>query len=298
MRHVPVLLDTVVRMIDPKPDMFLIDGTLDGGGHAEACIERMLPRGTFLGVDLDKGLLMRTSERLETMIGPHKGTFRTIWKHGSYTDIPSFLEDDDLGKADVLLLDLGFSSEQLDASERGFSFQRNEPLDMRYDTERNDLTAAICVNQYDEKDLEHIFREYGEERFARRIAAHIALARKKQPILYADELARTIEEVLPRRGKIHPATRVFQALRIHVNGELDSVSSILASLDRVVRPGGKVIIISFHSLEDRLVKQAFRERARAGRATLITKKAVQAEDAERRENPRSRSAKLRVIQIL
>ncbi|MFH1188726.1 MAG: 16S rRNA (cytosine(1402)-N(4))-methyltransferase RsmH [bacterium] len=298
MKHVPVLLDTVLEIINPKPGMFCIDGTLDGGGHAEAIMERMFPSGIFLGVDLDGILLRETKERLEGLAVSYQKDFRAVWQQGSYTELPKILHKNNLSLADALLLDFGFSSEQMDMSGRGFSFQRDEVLDMRYDTHGNDLSAAFCINSYDEDTLEDIFRTYGEERFARKIAKHIIIARRKNPITTSGELARVVEEVVWRRGKIHPATKVFQALRIFVNKELENISEILRLLDSIVKKGGVIVIISFHSLEDRLVKHAFKQLVTEGKAIHITKKAIQAGIIERRGNPRSRSAKLRAIQIL
>jgi 16S rRNA (cytosine1402-N4)-methyltransferase len=297
MQHVPVLLNEVIEVLDPKPEMFLIDGTVSLGGHLDACIAKMLPKGTVLGVDLDGEILTETKARIQKTLDSNN-TFRAFFIQGNYADLPEILKRNELPKADALLLDLGFSSVHIDTFERGFSFQKDEFLDMRYDTEDDEMTAAMCINQTDAKMLATIFKEYGEERYAERIAKKIVEERRKEPITTTRALADLVCSVVPRRGKIHPATRVFQALRIYVNNELENVKKIVAELENVVAPGGRVAIISFHSLEDRLVKRAFMAMEKEGKAQRITKKPIQATRTEQLQNPRSRSAKLRGIQIL
>lgn len=298
MSHIPVLLDEVLRIVDPAPGRYIVDGTVDGGGHAEACIERMSPRGTFVGIDLDGVILTATKERIERRF-TSMPELKLLWQQGSYDRVTEYLERFGLGKADVFFLDLGFSSLQMDTEGRGFSFLKDAPLDMRYDVSSGP-SAADIVNSIAETELADILWKYGEERYSRRIAKRLVEARRKERITRTGELTALIEGLAPsgaRRGRIHPATRTFQALRIYVNGELEHVEAVMQALPRVVRPGGRAIVISFHSLEDRIVKNAFRDLVKEGGAAFITKKPIVPEREEIMQNPRSRSAKLRAIEI-
>jgi len=289
--HVPVLLQEVLEMLDPRPGDFIIDGTVDGGGHAAAILARIGPSGTFLGVDLDETMLADCKKR----IVPREGVALTV---GNYADLPEILDREGLGRADGLLLDLGFSSEQIAHSGRGFSFSeasRSEPLLMTYDDSRvpvRDMLATIS-----EKELANILSEFGGEHYANRIAKAIVLKRKgRGAITTSGELADTVRGAVPRgyeHGRIDPATRTFQALRIVANGELENLKQVLGSLENILKPGGRVAIISFHSLEDRIVKQSFRDMEKQSKMEVLTKKPISASREEIAANPRSRSAKLR-----
>lgn len=305
MSHVPVLLKESIELLDPEPGEFFIDGTVGCGGHAIEILKRVEPKGKLLGIDWDEKLLKSAELKIrETFEKNSRDLFekdsRIILVHGNYAELPEILEEYNLSKADGLILDLGFSSEQLEKSGRGFSFQKDEPLDMRYD-QREGMTAMDIVNKFSEKDLAEIFWKYGEEKFSRRIAEKILEERKKKLIKTAVELVEIIKKAVPRnydKGRIHPATRVFQALRICVNQELENLETLLKNIGKIVKNKGRVVIISFHSLEDRLVKNYFRELKKQGKAVILTKKPVTAGREEILDNPRSRSAKLRAIQII
>jgi len=226
---------------------------------------------------------------------PHSPSVQLV--HGNYADLPAILAERQMPKADALLLDLGFSSEQLGLS-RGFSFERDEPLLMTYDGSREPV--AVLLRKTPERELVGILRDYGEERYAVRIARAIAMREKQKPILTSRELAETISAAVPgnyERGRIHPATRTFQALRIYANGELENLRRVILELPKIVRAGGRAVIISFHSLEDRIVKTMFRDMAAQGALEIITKKPVAASEEEIAANPRSRSAKLRAARL-
>lgn len=292
--HIPVLLQEVITMLDPRPGDFIIDGTVDGGGHAEAILPHIAPTGRLLGLDWDGSMLADCKERLA---GANGATLIL----GNYADLPSIIKREKTGKANGLLLDLGFSSEQILRSGRGFSFSeasRNEPLLMTYDDERvpaRDLIAAIS-----EKELADMLTNLGGERYAAKIAREIVLHRRKAKIATSGDLADTVRAAVPKnyeRGRIDPATRTFQALRIAANGELENLEKVLGSLEEILMPGGRAVIISFHSLEDRIVKQAFRTMARESKGEPLTKKPIVPSRAEVIANPRSRSAKLRGIAL-
>jgi 16S rRNA (cytosine1402-N4)-methyltransferase len=322
MVHIPVLLKEVVEILNPQSGEFFIDGTIGSGGHAVEIFEKTLPNGIFLGVDWDKEAIKRLKiERL-------KNCKNVILVQGNYANLPEILRKQKLPKANGLILDLGFSSEQLESGApphqtrisaegaiknksslwcggRGFSFLRNESLDMRYNPEVQSskfkvksLMAAEVVNSFNEKDLADIFYKYGEERFSRRIAKKIIEERRKKRILTTFDLVDAIKKATPsgyEKSRIHPATRVFQALRIYVNDELGNLEKLLKNLDKIIKPKGRIAIISFHSLEDRLVKNYFWEMAKKRMAEILTKKPITATLEEIRNNPRARSAKLRAI---
>ncbi len=296
MPHIPVLLKEVVRVLDPQPGELFVDGTLGGGGHTLAILEKIKSRGTLLGLDWDEKNLERFREANKEL----KGKFTLI--HENYANLQEILEKHRLPKADGLLLDLGFSSEQIEKSGRGFSFLKSEPLDMRYNPEDdNRATAANVINSASEEELARIIYEYGEERFSWQIAEKIAERRRRKRILNAGELVEVIRSAVPRNyehGRIHPATRTFQALRIYVNDELGNLKTILEKLPEVINERGRIAIISFHSLEDRIIKKSFQELVSRKKGWLINKKPITAGREEVNVNPKSRSAKLRAIQLI
>lgn len=295
MSHTPVLLKEVLEYLDPRPGNFIIDGTVDGGNHAAAIVEKISPDGILLGIDWDERLLAKCKERFH-------GQKNIILVSGNYADASEILQKEKLPLADGLLVDLGFSSEQIAESGRGFSFgegSKTEPLLMTYNDSQ--VPVAQILRDVDEEILANIIYEFGDERMSRKIAKAIKDRGRRKPITTAGELADVIREVLPRsyeHGRIDPATRTFQALRIYANEELKNLKKILDELPKIVKPGGRVAIISFHSLEDRIVKQAFQAMAKEGNVTLLTKKPIPATREEIQENPRSRSAKLRVVQMI
>ena len=297
-RHTPVLLQEVLAWLHPVSGSFVIDGTLGSGGHAERIFASIGPGGMLLGLDWDPFALERAERRLAYRATSFHVRFRLVL--GNYAALPEILKKEQLPRADGLLLDLGFSSEQIEGGGQGLSFLLDEPLDMRYGKdEHNTLSVAEVLRTFSEEDLAHIFHEFGEERFSRRIARAIVERRKRNPIINSKDLALLIVHAVPAmfrfRQRIHPATRVFQALRIFVNHELENLERALDSLDRILTPEGRVVIISFHSLEDRMVKRRFQSLAHAGRGTVLTKKPVTPSPEEVFENPRSRSAKLRAF---
>ena len=299
--HKPVLLHEVIQFLDPRPEDFVIDGTLDGGGHAAVMLEKVGPKGMVLGVDLDETMIARAKERF----GSAKNF---LGVHGNYAELPEVLKREKLGKADGLLLDLGFSSEQLEHSGRGFSFsakggsasggERDEPLLMTYDFAAPPVKQII--RELDETTLAKIIFELSGEKFARRIARAIKEEGRKRRIETTGELAAVIARAVPRhyeRGRINPATRTFQALRIYANHELENLESALANLNEAMKSGGRGVVISFHSLEDRIVKNVFRRMEKENIISILTKKPVMPSAEEISQNPRSRSAKLRAVVI-
>lgn len=293
MSHIPVLLQEVVALLDPKPGEFFIDGTAGNGGHLAALLERVGESGKVLGIDFDPSAIGRLTEKFSA-----KENVTLV--NGNYANTAEILEGRHLPKADGFLLDIGFSSMQVDASGRGFSFQKDEPLDMRYQPNEGMATAEEVVNGIGEKELADLIYQFGEERMSRQVAKAIVEHRRKRRIETTLQLAEIVKGALPRsyeRGRIHPATRTFQALRIYVNGELANLERALTHIPRIVKSGGRVAVISFHSLEDRIVKNIFRDMHKEKNATLLTKKPLIAGEEELSRNPRSRSAKLRAIQV-
>ena len=293
MPHIPVLLEQVIQYLKPKPGYRFIDATAGGGGHAQALAQRVAPDGKVLALDWDSRMVERLSTGLAKNIIP---------VHASYTELERLVSEYGFENCDGILFDLGMSSWHIEEAGRGFSFERDEPLDMRYDTTNGEMpnqTAKDIINAWPEHDIEKILKEYGEERFDGRIARAIASARKIKPILTTFELVEIIKKAVPfayRHGRIHFATRTFQALRIAVNHELENVRKGLDAGLRVLKPGGILAVIAFHSLEDRIVKQYFREKKREGALHIVTKKPVRADLAEIEQNRRARSAKLRIAQ--
>lgn len=285
--HIPVLLRETLATLDPKPGERFADGTLGGGGHAAAILDRIGPAGTLIGIDRDRDAIARFAERF-----PNRPNIRLI--HASYAELPEFSGS---SKLDGLLVDLGFSSDQVDDAARGLSFSHAGPLDMRYDRTKG-FTAADAVNGMREDELADLIWRLGEDRNARRIAKAITDSRRHERIETTDVLARIVAEAVHGRGKIHPATKTFQALRIFVNDEFGELGKLLSSLPRLMAPGGRVAVITFHSAEDRIVKEAFRSLVSAKSALALTKKPIAPSRDEVSENPRSRSAKLRAIRFL
>lgn len=293
MSHVPVLLHEIITSLNIREGMRVIDGTINGGGHAGAILERIGEKGTLVGIDWDGDLLEVAKKKFAD-------AKNVILVHGNYADIPSILAKRNLPKADAMLVDLGFSSAQLVSSGRGFSFdtENAEPLLMTYDASRP--PAYELLPKLAEREIASILREFGEERFAGRIASSIYRRERNDPIATNFELRDAVLEAVPKgyeRGRIHPATRTFQAIRIYANDELENLKMLLERMPEALRPGGRLAVISFHSLEDRIVKTGFREMERRGVGRAVTKKPVTAAAAEIEGNPRSRSAKLRVFEI-
>jgi 16S rRNA (cytosine1402-N4)-methyltransferase len=284
--HEPVLLAEVMELLAVKPGGLYVDGTVGLGGHAAEVLRRSAPDGTLLAFDRDPAALARAREALAPF------GERARFHHARYSEIAGTVAE---GTADGILLDLGVSSLQLDDAARGFSFRREGPLDMRMDP-RDDTTAADLVNRLLERDLADLIYRFGEERASRRIASAIVDARRRRHFTTTTELAEVVRRVVrgPRHG-IDPATRTFQALRIHVNRELEELPASLPALARCLRPGGRLAVIAFHSLEDREVKQSFRELGRTG-FEVLTRKPIRPSDAESARNPRARSARLRVLE--
>ncbi len=288
--HVPVMLEEVLEHLRPRPGDVVLDGTAGGGGHAAALIERIRPGGRLLLLDRDDEALARLNARFG------RADDVSI-QHANFCDFREAMDEAGLDRLDAALLDLGLSSPQL-ASDRGFSFAERAPLDMRFDR-RQDRTASDVVNHWPERDLADLFSEYGDQPFARRIARAIV---ERRPMRWTDELAEVVARAQPpwyrRKKRVHPATRVFQALRMAVNDEPGSLERFLDRIFENLTAGGRVAIIAFHSGEDRVVKVAFRDAARAGEVTLPFKKPWTPTPEETRANPRSRSAKLRVAERL
>jgi 16S rRNA (cytosine1402-N4)-methyltransferase len=283
--HVPVLAAEIIGWLAPRPGMVFLDGTLGGGGHAELLARRVMPDGKVIALDRDEHAVIAAEKRLAGL--------PVQMVHGSYADAPEILSSLDVGPLDGVLLDLGLSSDQLADGQRGFSFDADGPLDLRFDTSTGE-PAWRLVQRLSEKHLADLIYGYGEERHSRRIARRIVAVRREQPIRTAAEMSRIVRSCMPRHGqRIDPATRTFQALRIAVNGELDAIGTALRRLPDLLKPGGRIAVISFHSLEDRPVKEAFRDDPRLRR---LTKKPIQAGAEELARNPRSRSAKLRVAE--
>jgi 16S rRNA (cytosine1402-N4)-methyltransferase len=286
--HVPVLVAEAMEYLAVQPDGIYIDATLGAGGHAQEILKR-LASGRLLGLDRDPQALEVASGRL-TGFGE-----KLIMQHGNFAEIDALHAASGLGPADGVLADLGLSSLQLADAARGFSFNSPGPLDMRMDP-GSDTTAADLVNRTRERDLADLIFKLGEERHSRRIARDIVKAR---PFRLTTELAQVVTRAIPSRAglhQIHPATRTFQALRLAVNRELENLEQFLDRILPVLRPGGRVVILSFHSLEDRLVKHAFQRWQREGRARILTRKVVRPTDEEVEANPRARSAKLRAAE--
>jgi 16S rRNA (cytosine1402-N4)-methyltransferase len=282
-RHIPVLTEEILALLDPQPGQAIVDCTVGAGGHAKAIVGKLGESGRLIGLDQDPAMLTLAEQALA-------GSPTTLI-HGNFEDLPEILQKLQTGPVDAILADLGFCSDQLADPRRGLSFSQDGPLDMRLDPTRGE-PASNLVQRLRENELADIFWQFGEERHSRRIARKIVEVRKTAAIATTSQLAELVRGCLPRqRHPIDPATRVFQALRIAVNDELGALERLLNRLPELLKPGGKAAIISFHSLEDRFVKRAFRQ---AEFFEVITKKPRVAGEEEVRHNPRARSAKLRV----
>lgn len=289
--HTPVLLNNVLELLNPQKGGRYIDATVNGGGHTKEILDRVGDGGAVLGIDRDPTLI----NRLKNKYIDRKNLIAVC---GSYADIDTFGDLYGFGAVNGVLFDLGFSSYHVEQSGRGFSFLRNEPLDMRYNSENTPLTAARIVNSWSQQELARIGKEYGEERFASRVAAAIVRERKHTSIQSTNHLVRVIENAIPKSAqshRLHPATRIFQALRIAVNDELGALRTGLErGIDMLVQEG-IMVVISFHSLEDAIVKEIFKTNKKKGIIRLITPKPLHATSQEIKINPRARSAILRVL---
>lgn len=307
-RHLSVMPDEVIRFLSPKTGAVYLDGTLGGGGHSSLILENA-PEARLVGIDRDLEALAAAGEQLK------KYREQIDLVHGNFSGLAEHLGSRGISALDGFILDLGVSSHQLDSGERGFSFQQNAPLDMRMDTSSGE-SAADLVNELPEHELERIIAEYGEERWARRIASFIVRERSEAPVTTTFRLVDIVKGAVPKAKwdeRIHPATRTFQALRIAVNHELESLEQGMRAALDLLKPGGRGVIISFHSLEDRIVKHIFREYAegcicprqlpvcacgRQPRVKVLTGRPVTATQQEINDNPRARSAKLRAVEKL
>ena len=305
-KHISVLLDECIENLNIKPDGIYVDGTLGLGGHSEQILKR-LDGGRLIGIDRDESAIRRTGERLKAYAE------KLTLVHGNFSDVASILDELGIDGVDGMLFDLGVSSPQLDESERGFSYMNDAPLDMRMDN-TSALTAWNVVNEWTENELIRILRDYGEERFARRIASRIVERRAEKPIETTLELVEVIKSAMPAaalREKQHPAKRSFQAIRIAVNDELGAVEEMMRTAPDKLNVGGRLCVISFHSLEDRIVKTAFRQAAypctcppsfpicvcgKESKGKILTGKPILPTDEELSVNSRSKSAKLRIFE--
>lgn len=290
--HKPVLLKESIEGLQLKPGATVFEGTVGLGGHSEAICREIGAKGLFIGTDADSDSLALAEQRLDNL------SCKKVFVCDNFRNIDTVLDNAGIETVDAILLDIGLSSRQLEVAPRGFSFLRDEPLLMTFNSTGEGLTAREIVNEWAEESIADIIYGYGEEHAARMIAHAIVEARSRKPIETSSELAEIIKQGVPsklRFGRIHPATKSFQALRIAVNDELGALrEGLTKGFERLV-PGGRMAVISFHSLEDRIVKDFFRERTKEGLATLLTKKPITAGEEELKENPRARSAKLRII---
>jgi 16S rRNA (cytosine1402-N4)-methyltransferase len=308
MIHKPVLLGEAIESLNLKKGSVVVDGTLGAGGHAIEILKKILPDGKLIVIDRDE----KAIENFKEIISKKE----LIGVSDNYANLENILRGRGIKTVDAILIDLGFNSDQIENAQRGFSFQKDGPLDMRYSSQTQKITAADVINNYPEEKLVGIFRNFGEERFARNIARAIISSRKEKRISRTLELVEIISASIPQRyrnGKIHPATKVFQALRIEVNQELENLKTFLDQSIKMLASGGRLAVISFHSLEDRIVKNFFRLHSKdcvcppkfpkcvcghIKSLKIITKKPIGASDEEIRTNSRSRSAKMRVAERL
>ena len=306
-KHKSVLLNETIDGLNIKPDGIYVDGTLGGGGHAYEVCRRLGEKGSIVGIDQDAAAIEAASARL-------KGFWEKVTiVRSNYCDMKSKLHELGIDKVDGIVLDLGVSSYQLDTAERGFSYREDAPLDMRMDT-RQKMTARDIVNDYTEADLYRVIRDYGEDKFAKNIAKHIVQARAVKPVETTAELSEIIRASIPmkfQKKSGHPAKRTFQAIRIELNRELDVLRDSLDDMIDLLNPGGRLCIITFHSLEDRIVKSAFRKNenpctcppdfpvcvcGKKSKGSIITKKPILPSEEELEYNSRSKSAKLRIFE--
>ena len=305
--HVPVMLNECLDGLNIKSDGIYVDGTVGGAGHSIEIVKRLGENGRLIAVDKDKIALQASRERLKDYLD------KVTFIHDDYKNLIANLDEIGVGEVDGILLDLGVSSPQLDNAERGFSYMKDAPLDMRMDCDQT-LTAYEVVNGYDESELARILFDYGEEKLARAIARRIVNQRSQKPIQTTLELAKIVEDSYPTKTRWkfgHPAKRTFQAIRIEVNGELSRLDEAITAMARRLKKGGRMAVITFHSLEDRIVKSAFKQLSlsctcppdfpvcvcgKVQEVELVNKKPIVASDEELEKNPRSQSAKLRVIE--
>ncbi len=289
-KHIPVLLNEVLNLLCIKPEGIYIDCTIGEGGHSEAILNVIHPKGFLIGIDCDKSVLEITERRLEKFAG----SFKLV--HNNFLNITDICSRLNIKAIDGIIFDVGMSSYQIDNPERGFSFSKNGPLDMRMDRS-SILTAQSLINNLSCDELAEIFFKYGEERYSRRIASRIVAERNKKPIQTTSDLVTIIKKAIPlRRYRIHPGTRIFQSLRIAVNNELEDLSAAITYGFGLLKKEGRMCIMSFHSLEDRIAKNKFREFKINEQAKIIYKKPLTPTKEELDKNIRSRSAKLRVIE--
>ncbi len=309
--HIPVLQQEVIKYLAPKPNESFIDATIGEGGHTALILKENQPDGRVLGIEEDTELCQKMKERMREFSIFNQFSKRLTLVNDSYINLKEIVGQHKFRPVNGILFDFGMSSWHLENSGRGFSFQKDEPLDMRYNslllhssrekwTNENKLTAEIIVNEWQEKDIEKILREYGEERFSRKIAREIIQERKIKRIKTTFQLVNIIEKAVygKSRERKSPATRTFQALRIAVNNELENIKKGLLSAVEILDVGGRIVVISFHSLEDRICKNFFKEMAKQNILEIVVKKPVVPGTAEIQKNPRSRSAKLRVVKII
>jgi len=292
MEHIPVLLQETIKYLNPKKGETIIDGTLGGGGHAKAFCKNLGKKGTFIGFDRDE----KTFDHAKLLLEPFPCKIKFF--HANFSEMKKKLLEENITKAHKIFFDLGYSSFQINSDKRGFSFQKDGPLDMRYSGESL-VTAYDVVNTWSEKTLADILYGFGEERYARRIARGIVRTREGRPIKSTQELAHVIERSVPyfyRHRKLHYATKSFQAIRIAVNEELESLKKALPVAFSLLTESGRMGVITFHSLEDRIVKSFFRDLSNKKMGKILTKKPIVPKEEEIRENPRARSAKLRVLE--
>jgi len=289
MAHIPVLLNEVLKYLNPQPNLNFVDATVGDGGHARAILENIAPNGKLIAIDRDVNSIVRAKSNLKEFEN------RVIFVNDSFGNISKIIEESGFYRIEGILFDFGMSTSQLENSGRGFSFQKDEILDMRYDA-KIPITAEDILNDYSEIELFEIFKKLGEEPKARIVARKIVESRKQKRIKTTKELVRIIEKVIKRRGKIHPATKIFQALRIEVNEELTEIERALVDIPKVLPSGGRAAFISFHSLEDRLIKIWAKDLSKKNIIKILNKRPLTASAEELKANPKSRSAKLRVIE--
>lgn len=285
--HLPVMVKEAIKVLNPIPGGIYMDATIGPGGHAEEILKLIGSEGKLIGIDWDDEALRVAQKRLLNE--------RLILKKGNFSDMENLLHRDGISEVDGILFDLGVSMIQMKDPERGLSFNSDKRLDMRMDREQ-DLSAWDIVNRYPEKELEKILREFGEERLSRKISETIVRKRRIKPIDTCSELSAIVERLYRRRGRVHPATKTFQALRIEVNNELDELRRGLDSSLRLLKKGGRLCTISYHSLEDRIVKHFMAQSSKRGLLRVMTKKPMTPGSEELRTNPSSRSAKLRAAE--
>lgn len=291
MLHIPVLKKEVIEYLNVKENLNYIDATVGEGGHAIEILKRNAPEGKLLGIDWDPEILKEAEKNLKEF------KKRIILVNENFKNIKKVVKEKKFKKIKGILFDLGISSWHIEKSKRGFSFRKDEPLDLRYSTHEY-FPAREIINLYPEEAIERILKEFGEEEEAKRIARAIVKARQKEPILSAKKLGEIVKKAKIKKEKIHPATKTFLALRLFLNEEIENLKEGLKSAFDVLEKGGRLVVISFHSLEDREVKNFFREKEKAGEAKVLTKKPVVSSFEEILKNPRSRSARLRALKKL